>query len=367
MNEKTKQGETKRIDWVDAMKGIAIFGVVLIHSGADTVLPSVFGKVASIGNRGVQIFFIISMYLAYASFEKAKQNDITTGKWLWKHFKSIAPAYYAALLLNLIFVGGYPNWLGSIGKVSLWNILSHIFFFNGFSPYHINSILGVEWYLADYAIMILLIPVLYKLINSFSKATAFFLGCSVVSYFFILIMRTWSVVPDMDLWGTYLNSFWFFTQLPVMALGIMLFFFLKSEYIIQKGEKNKLLSYTILIGSVYAIAILLAGAGFPGITLEVAYAVPLFGIILSQCIYNCPFIQNPFWKSIGKHSYIIYLFHVLIMTMYDRIFLQPQGMELFHWLVKYVVVFGLSYLLALLIDTAANVLKQKRHIYGKEK
>lgn len=55
MDNTIKQQKT-RVCWIDAMKGIAILGVVLIHSGAGDILPSVLGKIASIGNRGVQIF-----------------------------------------------------------------------------------------------------------------------------------------------------------------------------------------------------------------------------------------------------------------------------------------------------------------------
>lgn len=60
----------KRIDVFDSLRGIAIIGVILIHSGNN--VPRNFGVLAeaviSNGNKGVQIFFVISAILFYRSY-----------------------------------------------------------------------------------------------------------------------------------------------------------------------------------------------------------------------------------------------------------------------------------------------------------
>ena len=60
----------KRIDVFDSLRGIAIIGVLLIHSGNN--VPRNFSMLAeaiiSNGNKGVQVFFIISAILFYRSF-----------------------------------------------------------------------------------------------------------------------------------------------------------------------------------------------------------------------------------------------------------------------------------------------------------
>ena len=49
----------ERLKWIDALKGIAICGVVMIHSGGSN-MPSYLGAIGAVGKNGVQLFFLIS-------------------------------------------------------------------------------------------------------------------------------------------------------------------------------------------------------------------------------------------------------------------------------------------------------------------
>lgn len=65
--------EKARISWIDSLKGIAICGIIMIHSGGAD-LPSLFGKIGNIGKNGVQLFFLISAYLSFISLERYFHN-----------------------------------------------------------------------------------------------------------------------------------------------------------------------------------------------------------------------------------------------------------------------------------------------------
>ena len=60
----------KNVSWIDSLKGIAMCGIILIHSRVGD-LPSVIVKsVGNAGKYGVQLFLLLSAYLIYDSLER---------------------------------------------------------------------------------------------------------------------------------------------------------------------------------------------------------------------------------------------------------------------------------------------------------
>ena len=55
--------------WIDALKGIGICMVVMPHCELYK-LPNKFGMLCSFGQYGVGLFFILSAYLSFVSFER---------------------------------------------------------------------------------------------------------------------------------------------------------------------------------------------------------------------------------------------------------------------------------------------------------
>lgn len=350
--------DQKRDEWIDAVKGIAILGVVLVHSMGRIELPYALQEICLSGERGVQIFFIIAAYLAYGSFERNQKKGRNSIAWLKGRVKRIAPAYYIALAIGLFFLGGPACWVGIVEKVSIGNVAAHILFLHGLSPYYINSLLGIEWYLADYAILMLLIPVLYKMIHSFSRAVAFFVCSSIGSYLFILLSRNWSIIGDEKLWDIYIGSFCFLAQLPVMALGIVLYFVVNNSGIVEACRSKKLLSYALLIGAIYGFVIMIAGVSFKGLTIQTVYGGILFFFILSQAVHGCPLVVNRFWRELGKYSYIIYLFHYFFFMGFDHFFEKYASYTLKTWVIRLLFVLGMSYGAAFLTGQIKNMLKR---------
>lgn len=352
--------EDKRYEWIDAVKGIAILGVVLVHSMGGMDLPYVLEAICLLGERGVQIFFIVAAYLAYGSFAKNQKKGKSNIDWLKGRVRRIAPAYYIALAIGLFFLGGPTCWVGIVEKVSIGNVVAHILFLHGLSPYYINSLLGIEWYLADYAILVLLIPLLYKMINSFEKAMAFLVCSSIGSYLFVLISGNWSIITDEKLWDIYIGSFGFLAQLPIMALGIVLYFILNISSIWESCKNKKLVSYALLIGSIYCVAIMIAGVSFKGLTIQTVYGGILFFFVLSQAIHGCPLVVNRFWRELGKYSYIIYLFHYFFFMGFDHFFGKYVDYSLTTWVIRLVFVLGLSYGLAFVAGWIKNMAKSRK-------
>ena len=185
----------KKENWVDAVKGIAMCSVLMIHSGANS-LPGIAGKIGEAGAYGVQIFYVISACLVFASLERYHQGKpgitIQGGgylQWWIRRLLRLVPLYYTALILYRIFFReGDPYWLGSRGSVSAVNMIAHILLLHGLAPHYINSVLGIEWYLGNLALFYFMAPFLYRKINSAEKSVCFFL-LTILSALFILRYR----------------------------------------------------------------------------------------------------------------------------------------------------------------------------------
>ena len=56
-----QEAQKGRLDWLDALRGLAVLAVVLVHTGQSLHLePGVLQKISAAGQYGVQLFFIVS-------------------------------------------------------------------------------------------------------------------------------------------------------------------------------------------------------------------------------------------------------------------------------------------------------------------
>lgn len=241
------------LSWVDSLKGIAICGVVMIHSGGAHLL-GILGSIGFMGKNGVQLFFVISALLAYISLDrffydrKSEVKMKTIALWWKKKFVRLVPLWYLSILVCTIY-GGNHYWLGIEGHITVNNILSHVLFVHGFFPHYINSIIGVEWYLGNLVIFFIFVPFIYKYVDSLKKSVALFVGstffCNILNYYAVSFLPQ---TEDAYIYELYFSTTWIFAQLPVLMLGIVLYFILKKD-IWENIKHKKIFSYAILISS----------------------------------------------------------------------------------------------------------------------
>ena len=85
-------GLEKRDTYIDALKGIAICGVIMVHSSnGNEQLPLLLQGVAAIGKFGTQLFLLISALLSFKSYDHYfvnKNNSVENNvRWLIKKFR----------------------------------------------------------------------------------------------------------------------------------------------------------------------------------------------------------------------------------------------------------------------------------------
>ena len=363
MNNKT--GKETECCWINAFKGIAICAVVMVHNVGSGV-PDKIDSIVAMGQYGVQMFFLISSYLTYVSLDKICINASRKIEfrrllqWWKKKFFHLIPMYYLALVIYMICIGGMPYWLGTEGKVTVLNFVSHLFFVHGFVPHYVDSILGVEWYLGNLAIMYILMPLFYRMINNIEKSIGIFLGSLVLCKFVnSYAMNHW--IPDVwdsYIYSNYFGNYFFIQQLPVILLGIVLYFFLQSKWL-SETKSNKILSYELMIVS----GLMLLGEMYDKNTMVlmstyVRYAIWFCVLIISQSIYANRIINNRLFQKLGKQSYGVYLFHYLIIWIIEKYFI-IDGENLMKWGIKYMIVLGISSLISVLWERVIKEISMK--------
>jgi peptidoglycan/LPS O-acetylase OafA/YrhL len=117
-----------RLAFVDALRGVAILGVLLYHSyftwpgltPADVKIPLIRSFV--IGNVGVQLFFIVSGFVIFMSLEKSRD----AGDFLWKRWLRLFPAMLIASMVIFVSAPLFPERLAGVPETR--NLLAGLTF-----------------------------------------------------------------------------------------------------------------------------------------------------------------------------------------------------------------------------------------------
>ena len=82
--------------WLDKLRGAAALMVVFFHLNAEAGFSgNVWREIAAYGNRGVEIFFLLSGFCIYAAAQRA--NGV--GEFAWHRWWRVFPPYYFSLLV----------------------------------------------------------------------------------------------------------------------------------------------------------------------------------------------------------------------------------------------------------------------------
>lgn len=339
-----KESATIHFNNVDAFKGIAILGILLVHSGA-AGLGGIIGEVSSAGQKGVQIFLIISAMLIFKSLQKEHEKDkgMSLKAWYIRRFIRLIPLYYIANIVVLVKDGfAQSYWSGTHG-MTIGTVISNFLFIHGLYPWWSNAI-NINWYIGTLAIFILVSPLLYHLLDRIDKLVIFL----AFSWLFnIICNHTIGMIDlgeDTYVWTAYWMNFSIVAQLPVLVIGMILYYILEKTDILFKikqhlGNRKKSFCYA-------AIGVCLLWLSFMihhGAVL-VEYALVFAIIIFVSFIDKIYVIENPIFKILGRYSYGIYLFHFpLFEITHDLFGNNTSNLNIF---ICYIVVLTVSFILS---------------------
>lgn len=303
-----------KLKYIDALRGIAILGVMAVHTGHSgyNKYPIAFTQLIDQGAKGVQLFFVVSAFTLFLSYQTRQQNETHTARnFFIRRFFRIAPLYYIGIAYYLLQDGFAPRfWLGNDQPISWLNIASNFGFAHGINPYWMLGVVPGGWSITVEMTFYLCIPWLIARIHSLNQAIGFTLWSLLAALALNQLLIAYPLINNHTLWANYLYLY-FPNQLPVFGFGIIAYFFVIKQD--RRVSSFYLMSLAILLLShlVWKKIIpehIFFGAGF--LVLLIA---------LAQAEYR--FFINQFTRFLGRISYSAYLIHFAVI----------HWLTIFHW------------------------------------
>lgn len=323
--------QSDRLKYIDALRGIAVLMVIMVHSTELSQIQdfkSMIKNFIDSGIFGVQLFFIISAFTLFFTF---KNHNKSASAFYLRRFFRIAPAYYIAILFYSWY---YKTW--GLGE------LTNFTFLHSFFPKYINSIVPGGWTIGIEMFFYLFVPLLFKFINTLAKALYFLIFTLLfkVLAFYIIKLPNLSYI-EID--GSFVY-FWFPNQLPIFALGFILYFYLMAETKPSKEFYLGILLIAILIifsimtglpvfsnHFIIAAAFTIAIASLKKSMLHLYLEQRLLLLIgkISYSAYLCQYaiiflilelgVNNPCPQSFAGFRYINFIFNFIILALITNV------------------------------------------------
>jgi peptidoglycan/LPS O-acetylase OafA/YrhL len=314
----------QRLVFYDIARFFAIFGVIAVHVGQNSLPSLFFGDLYNLGRFGVQLFFVISgatVYLTYSKKSYARNNLLI---FYIKRFFRIVPLFIVMAILYF-FLDDKP-------------FFQSILPWNGINPEVYNNIEG-GWSIWNEMYFYILFPLYYKFRTS--RVFNVILPLLFVTISILINVRFFGLINDSEILHDYdyLN---FFTQFICFVIGVEFLgknYFNMASYLIIYFFLGFIVKYIF-----FNDMILVADHG-------ASYWTPLIsiaclGFIISiKSIINYPLFKHLEYLSfLGQKTYTTYLIHFLVIRL-----LKGSNI-LFIFEIQLIIVAILSFVITLLID-----------------
>ncbi|MDR6935638.1 peptidoglycan/LPS O-acetylase OafA/YrhL [Luteibacter sp. 3190] len=313
-----------QLDYIDALRGVAIIGVLVSHAqrnveiyqamGRDAALSPWLSRYAEQGARGVQLFFVIS---ALTLFLSARKRSGESEPWLNFYIRRvfrIAPMFYlafAAYCLAPVILKGHA--LPGIGTV-----LGTLTFTNGWNPAWLlgaNDVVPGGWSIGVEMSFYIVFPLVFLALRSFRAAWMALLIVLAIDLVAWEPLLAHPPIDDADLWARY-AFVWLPNQLPIFLFGICAYFVLfdragRLTAFFHGGSRAANAAWFAVAAAVLLVvpqwtddprAVFAYGAAFALITL---------------CLHRSPYrwLVNAPLRHIGKISFSGYLVHFFMLQV----------------------------------------------------
>ena len=304
-----------RLHGVDALRGWAACGVVLIHSFLihRIEMPNDTSVLVSFLALGVNLFFVVSAFSLTYAYSNRLNNYRDIKYYIIRRFFRIAPLFYVMLIAWSI----YYYWLGSLLK-SYTEYLLNITFLYGLVPSMQISIVPAGWSIGVEWLFYIVFPLI---VISVKKPI----------YFFILLIIALGLSYYINQMNGEFPDYFFVTNVltnaPYFAFGIMAFtIYDRTSYEMRTLIGNRALALSLLT------ILLMIYIRWKFVSIDDAVKNPVqfyetfgwgvsFGLlVLSQALNPSRFICNKFSLFLGAISYSLYLAHPLVI--YSSSFIQ---------------------------------------------
>lgn len=357
---------------IDFYRGIAVILIIILHAGMTTPNINIIGdflfSVLSRFSSGMQLFFILSGYVIYGSFNKLKCSTTTYPNRVFfiKRASKLIPLYIIFLFLNiltfLIFKLLYDDFVTfnrnsiNIDNLNMNNFLLHLFFLQGFSPKYLASLYDGSWSIVTEVYYYILFPFL---IYPFTKNIKYTLNILFIILIFSMYFRLYLIGFIYPGEGEFAYYF-FLNNFPLFLFGVLLYHLTNNILIISISN---LYSKQLIIASFILWMGILNGNFYP-LSYHFFYGIIFVFLILGTYKYinNCKNKGVNFIKQIGEQSYAMFLTHLLMMVIISfllkrYIFVDISGVYLvsIFFILNLICIFYVTLLLSNLVFNKIDV------------
>lgn len=308
---------SRRLDWLDALRGWAVFGVVLVHSGHLAKSFGFAGQVSAAGQYGVQLFFLISALTISMTYESHIGQYGTTPRsqfaWFIKRFFRIAPLYYLAALFYP--VENYAKYIATrhhLGlQISVPNILANLTFLHTWIPSANNTVVPGGWSIGVEMFFYGLVPFIWLILPIRRRIAVLLFSIAGLLTITLLVSKAFTQTYYVED-NSYLY-YWFPAEAPTIIFGLI-FFFLYGKKLGNPISRSAtalsqigfvfLLAAGLYVGTVKEVAPVLA----PTI-LGAAFVLMIFG--LQGWMKHIA--VHPLSIFLGRISFSVYILHFVVL------------------------------------------------------
>lgn len=322
--------------FLDRLRGISIVRVVLAHLG----LTWFFLPYSSVFSVFLPVLFFVSGAVSYGSFLRSGSHV----NYFKKRLNTLIMPYYFLVIISFLFLWSVNR---NIPPVDF----NQIFYWITIKPQSSSMPypLGQVWFIHALAVIILISPFVFKLINKNINYFYIVFGLSIIlsifqlffdaHKFFIFYGHTFYnslVCLSFFLFGSYLFSFSKNKRIKISSIMFIIFLSIIIIFIVFNIVDPDFRKHSFAIDFYY-----LSGA-FAAIVFLV-----LIGDIINK-ICNRIKVLDLFLLFSSKHAYSIFLLHSLSIFLTEKYFgLMNVARDPLSAITKILLVFIITYLLAL--------------------
>lgn len=348
---------TPRFANLDKLRGFAAFSVVLYHvieltHWATYPISGLFfwGR---IGWMGVDLFFVISgLVITYSAWDLYQNQNVDWKSHYWRRrLTRIIPLYLLTSMMFITLV--QPEWMSLSIKKMTWHSVTHLLFIHNLFPGTHGSINGANWSIGVEMQFYFLVALILPWIIKTSALTL------IATFFSIAWAWRAAVFGLLGDQGTSL-LFQYTTQLPgtldQFALGILLCKIMLDPRYGHIAEWMKRHFAIVILGSlvtgIIMFSIYMKHASYWQNLWMVIFFRTLIGATACTLVLNAtlwpwkaPRIFSIAMDFLGKISYGVYLWHLLVILSLKRLGVDPGIPFLVKTLLATTILATLSYYL----------------------
>lgn len=301
--ELSRGGDAHNVRPMEGLRGFAVFLVFLVHYvtmvkpwiTGHAALLTFSGAVHTMGNTGVDLFFVLSGYLIYGSLISRPKPFI---RFMSRRVERIYPTFVVvfAIYVVLSFVFPAENRIPSPISAGLIYLAQNFFFLPGFFP--IDPLITVAWSLSYEMFYYMAIPLVIALFRLRERST---------------LWRVWFFATLAIVTAIYCALYGGHIRLIMFISGILLYEAIDSRAVSTPSSFLGLLALVLGL-----LATLLPTESTSGIVLKISILFVSFFVLCLACFRDpTAWLPRAFsWtplRWLGNMSYSYYLLHGLAL------------------------------------------------------